>query len=360
MDEVRVPPIGARPGTLAIDPDAPPPRLRAICYDDERMEELTPQNLEEVERLRRSGGKLWLDVQGLGDERLLRGLGELFSIHPLALEDVVHAPVRPKSEVYEHNLLVIGRMLRSTEDDAVDTEQIGIVIGQDYVLTFQEAYGDVLDPVRKRLQLSGSAMRRLGPDYVAYAIQDTIIDAYFPVIERLGDWTEALEERVLSEGSHATLRDLTVIKGTLLRLRHAVVPQREAVRSLIHGESELVSERVRMYFRDTYDHIVQTVDAVEMARELVNGLMNTYMSVVSNRMNDVMKTLTIVASIFVPLTFVAGVYGMNFQHMPELHARWSYPIVLGAMAVLAIGMLVYFRRKGWIGTRKQAPPGGDS
>jgi magnesium transporter len=319
-----------------------------IRFSEDHIEERSPQTVEEVRELRASGGQLWLDVQGLGDEQILRELADLFSIHPLALEDVVHVPIRPKTEPYDHNLLVVSRMLRSTEETDIDTEQVSILVGNDFVVTFQEVYGDVLDPVRQRLQVAGSLMRRSGPDYLAYAILDTIIDAYFPVIERLGDHIETLEERVLEQASPEVLRELTEIKGTLLNLRRAVVPQREAVNTLIREENEFVSEKVRMYLRDTYDHIVQTTESVEVARELVNGLMNTYLSVVSNRMNEVMKTLTIVASLFVPLTFMAGIYGMNFEHMPELHVRWAYPALLGAMGVTAVGMLVYFWRKGWL------------
>ena len=348
MDEMRKPPIGARPGTLSIDPEASRPRLRLIRFSEDRIEERSPETVEEVRKLKAPGGKLWLDIQGLGDEQMLRGLADVFSIHPLALEDVVHVPIRPKAEQYDHNLLIVSRMLRSAEDTDIDTEQVSILVGDDFVLTFQEVWGDVLDPVRQRLQIAGSLMRRSGPDYLAYAILDTIIDAYFPVIERLGDHLEALEERVLAQASPETLRELTEAKGILLNLRHAVVPQREAVNTLIREENEFVSEKVRMYLRDTYDHIVQTAESVEVARELVNGLMNTYLSVVSNRMNEVMKTLTIVASLFVPLTFMAGVYGMNFEHMPELHVRWAYPALLAAMGVTAVGMLIHFWRKGWL------------
>jgi magnesium transporter len=195
-------------------------------------------------------------------------------------------------------------------------------------------------------------MRKLASDYLGYAILDTIIDAYYPLIEGMGDEIEEIEERVLAEASPETLRDLNEIKRRLLTLRRAVTPQREAVNALIRDANELVSQNVRLYLRDTYDHIVQTSEAIETARELVNGLMNTYLSVVSNRMNEVMKTLTIVASIFVPLTFMAGIYGMNFEHMPELHVRWGYPLLLAAMTATAIGMVVYFWRKGWIGPRR--------
>jgi magnesium transporter len=349
MEDVRKPPVGAKPGTLAIDPRSPKPKIRAIAYDEESFEERELESVEELSAFRKRAEKMWIDIQGLGDECALRELAEEFSIHPLALEDVVHIPIRPKAEPYSDNMLIVSRMLRHTENDDVDTEQVSIIVGKGYVLTFQEDYGDVLDPVRHRLQVPNSMMRRLGPDYLAYAILDTIIDAYYPMIEKLGDRIEELEELVLSEASPETLRDLTTIKSTLLGLRRAVVPQRDAVNALIRDECEFVSDAVRLYLRDTYDHVVQTSEAVETARELVSGLMNTYLSVVSNRMNEVMKTLTIVASIFIPITFMAGLYGMNFEHMPELHLRWGYPVLILLMVAVGVGMLVYFKRKGWIG-----------
>jgi magnesium transporter len=349
MDDARKPPVGAKPGTLAIDPQAPKPKLRVTAYAEEQIEEQDLQGTDGLREIQARGMKLWIDVQGLGDEETLRALGEMFSIHPLALEDIVHIPIRPKAEPYDDNLLIVSRMLRHSEGATIDTEQVCIIVGRDYVLTFQEDYGDVLDAVRHRLQVPKSLMRRHGSDYLAYAILDTIIDAYYPVIETLGDRLEELEELVLTEASPETLRDLTEIKGTLLRLRRAVAPQREAVNSMIRDECEFISDTVRVYLRDTYDHIVQTSEAVESARELVGGLMGTYLSVVSNRMNEVMKVLTIIASIFIPVTFLAGVYGMNFDHMPELHQRWAYPSLIAVMVIIGVGMLVYFWRKGWLG-----------
>jgi magnesium transporter len=348
---VRKPPVGASPGTLVIDPEALPSSVWVFSYDKDTLEEYKSISVEEIEELRTGGRKLWVDVQGLGDERLMRQLAESFSIHPLALEDVVHVRVRPKAERYEQNLLIVTRMLRQGDGDPLDVEQVSLLIGKDYVLTFQETYGDVLDPVRHRLKIHHSRIRSHSSDYLGYVILDTIIDAYYPVVERVGDQIEILEERVLSESSPETLRELNSMKTQLMKLRRAIMPQREAVNALKLGEHELVSENVRIHLRDTHDHIVQLAEAVEQARELVNGLMNTYLTVVSNRMNEVMKTLTIVASIFVPLTFMAGVYGMNFTNMPELEVSWAYPLLLSAMVFVAIGMVAYFWRKGWIGRR---------
>lgn len=349
---VRKPPVGASPGTLVVDSEALDSVVRVFSYDADTLEEHESIGVEEIGELRMGGRKLWVDVQGLGDEGLLRQLADLFAIHPLALEDVVHVPIRPKAESYEHNLFIVTRMLRQGDGDPFDVEQVSLLIGRDYVLTFQETYGDVLDPVRHRLKIRNSRVRSHSSDYLGYVILDTIIDAYYPVVERVGDWIEILEERVLTEASPETLRELNSMKTQLMKLRRTIAPQRQAVNALKLGEHELMSEYVRLHLRDTHDHIVQLAEGVEQARELVNGLMNTYLTVVSNRMNEVMKTLTIVASIFIPLTFMAGIYGMNFEHMPELGVHWAYPLLLGSMAVVATGMVVYFWRKGWIGRRR--------
>ena len=328
--------------------------LRVISYDEETIEEHDSPKLEGIRELQDSGRRLWVDVQGLGDEKLLRGLAELFTIHRLALEDVANVPVRPKTEAYDRQLLVITQIARSAGDRKLSVRQVSVVIGRDYLLTFQEGSEDALEPVRERLRVQTSLMRASSSAYLGYAILDTIVDAYFPLVESMGSRIEKLEERVLADPSPETLRELNLIKGQLLALRRAITPQREAVNELIRDENELVSQTVRTYLRDTYDHVVQTMDAVENARELVNGMITTYLSVISNRMNEVMKTLTIVASIFVPLTFMAGIYGMNFEHMPELQKRWAYPALLILMTLTAGGMVVYFWRKGWIGRRRKS------
>jgi len=352
MRKMRNPPVGARPGTLAIPAGATKSVLRVLSYGEETLEKQDSPKLEDIRELKGTGRKIWVDVQGLGDEELLRGLAELFAIHPLALEDVANVPARAKTESYDQQLLVISQIPRSTEDLGLSVRQVSVVIGRDYVLTFQEGKEDALEPVRKRLEVQSSLMRRSSSDYLGYAILDTIIDAYYPVVERIGIRIEGLEEEVLAHASAETLRELNTTKGQLLALRHAITPQREAVNRLIRDDNELVGQTARMYLRDTFDHVVQTIEAVESARELVNGLINTYLTVISNRMNEVMKTLTIVASIFVPLTFLAGIYGMNFDNMPELQEQWAYPALLVLMALTAGGMVFYFWHKGWIGRRR--------
>ena len=311
------------------------------------------QDVDDVEML--SGlvdepSKTWIDVQGFGDEQLIRQIGEFFHLHPLVLEDIVNLPQRPKTESYNEQVLIITRMIRLTDGNAIDMEQVSILLGKGYVATFQEREGDILDPVRERIRHGkGRPIRLNGPDYLAYAILDTIIDGYYPVIESIGDHLERLESIVMEQPTTRTLQELNQTKNMLVNLRRIVWPHRELVNSLMRDENELINDNVRLYLRDTYDHCVQTAEVIEMYRDMATGLMNTYLSSVANRTNDVMKVLTIMASIFIPLTFMAGIYGMNFEHMPELHVRWAYPAIWVAMLVTAVGMLIFFWRRGWIG-----------
>ena len=346
----RHPSVGARPGTLVIAENAPPPKVRVIHYtsNDVREEEVT--DIEQLREALSEDSVTWVDVQGFGDEDVIRRIGEIFSLQSLAIEDVVNVPQRPKAETYGEQLLVITRMVRLIGPLDIDSEQVSIVLGKGYVLTFQERYGDVLDPVRSRIQGSkGLPFRSQGPDYLAYAILDTIIDGYYPVLEVLGDQLGGLEDVVIVNPNPRILRKLNRTKNMLINLRRALWPQRESVNSLIRDANPLITDLTRAYLRDTYDHCIQTSEVIEMYREMVTGLMNTYLSSVANRTNDVMKVLTIMASIFIPLTFLAGIYGMNFENMPELHFWWSYPLVWVMMLSLAVGMIFYFRRKGWIG-----------
>jgi magnesium transporter len=276
-------------------------------------------------------------------------IGEIFSIHPLALEDLVNAPQRPKAEAYQDQMLLIARMARFESDGQLNIEQVGLIIGPSYVLTFQEYHGDVFDPVRQRLRDGKGPIRTAGPGYLAYALVDTIIDGYYPIIERISERLERLETRVIQNPTPRTLETLNKIKVLLVVIRRGLWPQRDAITQLIKEPSPLITDQVRIYLRDTYDHCAQLVDVIDSQRELINSMMNTYLSVTGNRTNEVMKVLTITSSIFIPLTFVVGVYGMNFEHMPELHARWSYPVVMFVMAVIAGALLLYFRRKGWLG-----------
>lgn len=341
--------VGARPGTLVIHKDAAPPLVHVIEYTESALQERDVTNVDELAACLERSSVTWVDVCGLGDEASLRRIGEIFSLHPLALEDVVNVPQRPKVEAYDAHLLLITRMVMQRRVAVLDTEQVSIFVGKNYVLTFQERFGDVLDPVRNRLRRGGGPIRKLGPDYLTYAILDTVIDAYYPILEAMGDYLEALEEEVVRQPTLESLHKIYRSKRELLTLRRSIWPQREAINTLVRDDLEFVSDPVRVYLRDTYDHCVQLIDGTETYRELVGGLMDVYLSSIGNRQNEVMKVLTIMASIFIPLTFLAGIYGMNFEGMPELRSAWGYPVLLGIMLVTAITMLYRFRRLGWIG-----------
>ena len=349
MHKVR-PEVGSAPGTLVLPKGSPPPVIHLTCYREDQLDERVIDDPRQLEAYLKQDRVLWVDVQGLGSEEILTQLAEIFNIHPLALEDIVHVPQRPKTETYDEHQLLFTRMLTGGKDGKVGMEQISMVIGSDYIVTFQERPGDVLQPVRHRLHSPNSRVRTHGADFLAYALLDTIVDAYSPVIERLGDTIAELEDQVYAGHTKGALEQISDIRSTLLSVRRSIWPLRDAVSQLARNESQAFKPDVSVYLRDVYDHCVNAADMVETYRELASSLMNAYLSVVSHRMNEVMKVLTVMSTIFIPLTFFTGLYGMNFHWIPELQWKWSYPILLGVMAAMTVGLLVYFHRKGWLGS----------
>ena len=349
MFKKRLPKAGARPGTLVIPEGALPTRIHLARIEDGAVEERDIADWTELREESDKGRLVWIDVQGLGNEEAIRGIGDLFSIHLLAMEDIVNVPQRPKAEFYEDQWVLTTRMVRFDDESKLLIEQVSVVFGEGYVLTFQERYGDVFDPIRRRIRNPKGRMRQYGASYLAYALFDTIIDGYYPILERIGDRLEMLEEIVFSHPAQSVLRYLNRVKKRLSELRRCISPQREMVNTLLRDASRTIEPDVQLYLRDTYDHCVHALEIADTCRETVGGLMNTYLSAVSNRTNDVMKLLTLVATIFIPLTFIAGIYGMNFDHMPELHVWWAYPAVWLLMLATAGGMVLYFRHKKWIG-----------
>jgi magnesium transporter len=350
----RYSPPGTSPGTLR--PPAGVPReghITAIHYTPETYGEDEVTDLDAYLQTLPDEGVVWLNVDGLGDVRVLERIGTHFGLHPLCLEDVLNIPQRAKFEEYEHYEFLICRMVRSHETPQ-PLEQVSLFLGPRYVLTFQEEEGDGFEPVRQRLRHKRGKMRFCGADYLAYALLDAVIDGYFPLLESLGDRLTAVEEAVLSSPTRETVEELYIIRHTLTGLRRAIWPAREAVNAFARIDSPLVTDQTSLFLRDCYDHVLQVLDVLESYRDLASGLMETYLSVQSHRMNEVMKVLTIIATIFIPLTFVAGIYGMNFDaatspwNMPELHWYWGYPFSLTLMAVLAILLLIFFRRKDWL------------
>lgn len=349
----RHPPVGAPPGTLVFPEERVPATIRVITYSPDGVEERDGVAVEDLPGLLTPDRVTWIDLQGLGDEALLRRLGQIFEIHPLALEDVVNVPQRPKSEAYDRQHLVITRMTRAAADGPLDVEQVSLFIGAHYLLSIQERRGDVFDPVRVRIRAGKGLIRRSGPDYLAYALIDAILDGYYPVLEKLGDRLQGLEERVLHSATRSAQLGIHRVRRDLLVLRRAVWPQHEAVAALVREETPLITPTVRQYLRDCLDHAVQILDVIDTYHELASNLMDMHLAGVSQRSNDVMKVLTVMASIFIPLTFLAGLYGMNFDYLPELHYRWAYPSLLILMGLLAGGLLLFFRRRGWLGGEEE-------
>jgi magnesium transporter len=347
---------GTVPGTIFIDADAPPPIIFLIDYNQTHFTREQIATPEECAPYLDSESISWVDVQGLGSQDILQRLGNVFELHPLVLEDIVNVPERPKTEDYEDQLLFISRMVVAKERICgFYSEQVSLILGKNYLLTVQEEpEHDCFEGVRSRIAKNKGIIRKQGADYLAYAVLDAIIDGFFPVLELYGERIEELEEEVIVKPTPQTLQNIYQIRRELLQLRRAIWPQRDAINSLIRDGSELIGEEVRIYLRDCYDHTVQVMDMVETYRELASGLMDVYLSAVSNKMNEIMKVLTIVSTIFIPLTFVAGIYGMNFNtekspyNMPELNSYWGYPICLAVMGAIALGLLFFFWRRGWL------------
>ncbi len=361
---------GAPPGTLVVDPNAAQPVIRVMAYGPEGLVEEAVQAPDGLRRFLEKWPVTWVNVDGLGDAETLVKLGEIFGLHRLALEDIVSVDQRPKVEQYEEFQLIVIRM--PWRQERLETEQVSLFLGKRFVLTFQERVGDCLDPVRQRIRAASGRIRQAGPDYLAYSLIDAITDGYFPVLEDFGEKLEALEDEVVERPDSATVSRIHQVKRDLLTLRRAVWPLREAVNSLFRDSTPLVSDETRIYLRDCYDHVVQILELLETYRELGSGMIDVYLSSMSNRMNEIMKVLTIIATIFIPLTFIAGVYGMNFSreaspwNMPELHWYYGYEFALGLMLIIAIVMMIYFLRKGWLGGSRSRrapasqPPGEES
>jgi magnesium transporter len=346
------PPPGTSPGTVIHTGPRriEKPVVRAIRYGPTGLEEESWDRIPSPLPTPTPGeGVLWVNVDGLHDVALLQTLGDAMGFHPLAMEDVAHVGQRPKFEEYDEHLFLLIHMLGlHPESRQITDEQVSLLVGPGYLFSFQEAAGDVFDPVRERLRAGKGRIRSRGSDYLAYALLDALVDSYFQIVERIGEWTEELEREVLESPTDDTMHQVHELKRELLVLRRSVWPLREITSGFVRSESELVDPATRIYLRDVHDHSYQIMDTVEILRDVASGIRDLYLSSVGNRTNEVMKVLTIMASIFIPLTFVAGVYGMNFEHMPELGVPWAYPGVLLAMLAGALGMLWFFRRRGWI------------
>lgn len=325
-------------------------RVTLFLYNERDVQERVVDAVEECspDRLPRDGVK-WINVDGLHDVEVLEELGGAYGLHPLTVEDILNTHQRPKVENFDDYVFLVIRMLQLDPGSGrLQSEQLGLVLGTDFVLTFQEREGDVLDPVRRRIRNSKGRIRAMAADYLAYALVDTTVDHYFAILEYLEERIEGLESAILEGSESDTLQVIQGLRRELIEVRRTVWPLREVVGGLERGSTSLVRDTTRVYLRDVYDHAVQIIDTMESLRDLIAGILELHLSAVSNRMNTIMKVLTIIATIFIPLTFIAGVYGMNFEYMPELRWRWAYPAVLAVMAGIGVLMLAYFRKKQWL------------
>ncbi|TVZ28447.1 magnesium transporter [Gillisia sp. Hel_I_86] len=343
--------LNKAPGTVAYvgRKESAEIKLEVTDYNKVNYERFIFDNVAPAFKFENKENITWIDVDGLSNTAEIEKLGKYYKLHPLIIEDIVNTNQRPKIDEYQDYLFLVAKMLYHKENGILEHEHISIVIGQDYVLTFQEADGDVFNGVRERLKNPKGRLRNNGPDYLVFALLDAIIDNYFIVIEEISDRIEALEEQLFTtQPSDDITFEIQELKRTVLRIRRAVFPLREVISRLEKMDTTLIQDKTLNYIRDLYDHIIQVSENIEIYREMTWGLMDMYMTTLSNKMNEVMKVLTIMASIFIPLTFMAGIYGMNFEYMPELRWKYSYFVLWGLMILVFLGMILYFKRKKWL------------
>jgi magnesium transporter len=324
-------------------------RIRVIDYDEEHMEERDLDTIDECIPYKDKPTVTWINIDGLHEVDVIEKIGINFGLHPLVLEAIVHTEQRPKMEDFEDYIFIITKMLSYDENEnQLQAEQFSLVLSHNYILTFQERVGDVFEPVRERLRKGKGRIRKRPPDYLAYALIDAVVDHYFLVLEKISEKVESLEEELIAEPTPGTLQTIHHLKRELIFLRKSVWPLRELIGALERGESGLIEHATTVFLRDVYEHTIQVIDTVETLRDMVSGMLDVYLSSVSNKMNEVMKVLTIIATIFIPITFIAGVYGMNFEIMPELKWPWAYPLVWLVMIAVGVTMLFYFKKKKWL------------
>ncbi len=323
--------------------------ISIIDFNEDSFQEKTVAEATECLPFRETATTTWINIVGLHDTKTLKTINDYFEIHPLIQEDIVNTHQRPKVEDFDTFLYMVVRMLSATDKPfSIHSEQISLILGPNFVITFQERPGDVFEPVRERLRLGKGRIRSWGADYLLYALLDSVVDHYFLILEKSGELLEDLEEDLLKSPEPTQLKLVHFYKREMILMRRAVWPLREAVGRLERDESTLIQDRIRPFLRDVYDHTIQVADSVDTFRDMLSGLGDLYLSSVSNKMNEVMKVLTIAATIFVPLTFLAGVYGMNFHYLPELSWKWSYPAFWVISITLTIVMVLFFRRRKYL------------
>jgi magnesium transporter len=350
--------VGAPPGTLQVDPQAPRPVITVLAYGNDQVLEQKVEDLGTLPALRQVWPKIWLNIDGLGDQRVIENLGSMFNIHPLTLEDIVNVRQRPKVEEFEHYQFVVMRVIAA--DRPLSTVQMSLLVGDNFVLTFCEREDNYFGAVRERLTKKGPRIGQAGAEYLAYCLIDALVDCYFPILEDCGEQADSLQEEVLLRPTVDTAWRINDLKRDFIELRRAVWPLRDELNGLMRSKRFQQGDTAT-YLRDTHDHAIMLIDILESGREINNGLMDLYLSSVSNRMNEVMKVLTIISTVFIPLTFITGLYGMNFNpeaspyNMPELNWYWGYPSALLSLLLTGIGISVFMWRLGWFRPTTIAP-----
>ena len=345
---------GSAPGTLIADPNAAKTKVRIIAYKAEKVLEKDIEDISAVRSIINEWPVIWVQVTGLRDLAVITQLGEIFNLHRLALEDVINVHQRPKVEQYKDYCFTVVRAVHDREGYA--SEQVSIFLGKNFVVSFQEGFLDCFDPVLVRIREGKGRMRTAGPDHLAYALIDASIDSFFPVLERYGELVESLEDAIIARPTANGMERIHEMRRGLLTLRRAAWPLREAMSTLYRDPIPFINDEERIYLRDCYDHVIQIMDLLENYRDVTSGLMEVYLSSISNRTNEIMKVLTIISAVFIPMSLIAGIYGMNFsEQMPKLGWHWGFPFAIGLMAAVAFALLLFFRIKGWWGSPDENP-----
>lgn len=349
MFRKRHPHAGARPGTLVFGRDSAPSRIQVVRYSPEGIKDFPDATIDEIDAPIRDGESVWIDIAGIEQPDILDAVARRFELSGLTTEDIVNVPQRPKVELLDGKLLVISHVLDVDREGKLRVDQLSLLLGPNYVVSFHSEDERFLDPIRRRLQRQDSRLRLYGPDYLAYTVVDAVVDGYYPVLEVMGEELERLESRALNRPDPELLNSIHLLRTNLIQIRRSSWPMRDALEALVAGDTGLVTKQTISFLNDTRGHCAQVVDVVEMYRESAGALITTYMSSLAHRSNEIMKVLTMMTSVFVPLTFIAGIYGMNFKYMPELNYGWAYPAAWSVMLVTAATMLLLFYRWGWFG-----------
>ena len=346
----RIKKVGSEPGTLVYVGDAANNKVTIdiIDYSPLEFNESIINDFDELHSCKKRDTVKWINVNGVNDEKIIREIGEIFGIHPLVLEDVMNTDQRPKVDFFDEYVYIVLKNLNyNSKKDDFESEQISLVCGRNYVITFQEEIGDDFEPIRERLR-KGGRTRELGADFLAYSLVDLIVDTYYQILDRMGDWIEDLEDEIIHQPEIKKTLEIKDLRRDLQMLRKNIWPVRELINSILRHDTDIYGKEVRIYFKDIYDHIVQIIDTMDTYRDMITTLMDLYLSNISFKMNEVMKILTIIATIFIPITFITSLYGMNFDVMPELHTKYGYYSVLIVIVLVTLGMLYYFKRKKWL------------